>query len=136
MADLTYTAANIRPLDGSVSRQYPVGGTVAPGDLVYLAATGKVLRADADVTHLTARAIGVVTALNQGKATGADGDVATVTIFGPVAGFTDLTPGANGFVSDEAGKIADAEATRTRVVGYAESATVFFVSIEVNDPSS
>lgn len=137
MASLSFTAANIRPLDGSTSRHFNAGAAgITPGDLVYIASDGDVELADGNGAQALAKAVGIVTAIQGGKASTAAGDRVTVTVFGPVAGFSSLTPGANGYVSDTAGDIADAAATYDRIVGFAESATVFFVSPEQNDPSS
>lgn len=137
MASLSFTAANIRPLDGAVTRAFNAGAaSITPGDLVYIVSDGDVEVADGNGAQALARAVGIVTAIQGGKASTAAGDRVTVVLFGPVAGFTGLTPGANGYVSDTAGDIADAVATYDRIVGFAESATVFFVSIQQNDPSS
>lgn len=138
MASLSFTAANVRPLDGAVTRGFTAAAaSITPGDLVYIVASdGDVDLADGNGAQALARAVGIVTAIQGGKASTAAGDRVTVVLFGPVAGFTGLTPGANGYVSDTAGDIADAVATYDRIVGFAESATVFFVSIQQNDPSS
>lgn len=137
MASLSFTAANIRPLDGAVTRGFNAGAaSITPGDLVYIASDGDVELADGNGAQALARAVGIVTAIQGGKASTAAGDRVTVVLFGPVAGFASLTPGANGYLSDTAGDIADAVATYDRIVGFAESATVFFVSIQQNDPSS
>lgn len=137
MASLAFTAANIRPLDGSVSRGFNAGAaSITPGDLVYIASDGDVELADGNGDVALARAVGIVVAIQGGKATTAAGDRVTVAVFGPVAGFSSLTPGANGYLSDTAGDIADAVATYDRIVGFAESATVFFVFPQQNDPSS
>lgn len=136
MADLTVTATLVRPLDGAVCRGFNLGGAAAPGDLVYIAADGDVEQADANVSPDTAKGVGLVVAIQGGKKAGAAGDRATVCVFGPVAGFAALTPGANGYVSDTAGKLAAEAGTCSRIMGYAESATVFFIAPEQNDPSS
>jgi hypothetical protein len=48
-------------------------------------------------------------------------------VFGPVSGFSGLTPGALGYQSDTAGKIDTAAGTTSKKMGRCESATVFFV---------
>jgi len=136
MSALTVTAANVRPLDGSVIRPFDSGEAVDPGELVYIATDGDVELADADLSLAATRAVGVVTAVEGGKDSGASGDLVSVCVFGPVAGFSSLTPGANGYVSDTAGAIEDEAGTAERIVGFAESATVFFVCPQMNDPSS
>ena len=106
------------------------------GDCVYVAADGDVEKADANVSAATAMGVGLVVAIQGGKAAGAAGDRATVCVFGPVAGFSGLTPGANAYVSNNAGKLSTTPGTCSRIMGYNESATVFFVHPEQNDPSS
>jgi len=136
VADLTVTAANVRPLDGAVCRGFKLGGAAAPGDCVYVASDGDVEKADANVSLATAAGIGVVVAIQGGKSSGVAGDSVTVCMFGPVAGFSGLTPGARAYVSDTAGKLSTTAGTAKRCMGFAESATVFFVAPEQNDPSS
>ena len=136
MADLTVVAAQVRPLDGAICRAGNLGGTVNVGDSVYIAADGDVEQADANVSPATASGVGVLVAVQGGKAVGAAGDRATVCMFGPVAGFSGLTPGALGYVSNTAGKLSTTAGTCPRILGFAESATVFFVSPEQNLPAS
>lgn len=136
MANLAVTAANVRPLDGAVTRAFNLGGTLVPGEACYIASDGDIERADANVSAATAGAKGILVALQGGKATGVAGDRGTVVMFGPVAGFTGLTPGALGYVSNDVGKLEDAAGAFTRIMGYAESATVFFVDIEQSAAAS
>jgi len=136
MSALTVTAANVRPLDGAVVRDFDAGEAVDPGELVYIATDGDVELADANLSLAATRAVGVVVAVEGGKDSAASGDLVSVCMFGPVAGFSSLTPGANGYVSDTAGNIEDATGTAGRIVGFAESAIVFFVCPQMNDPSS
>jgi hypothetical protein len=136
MANLAVTAANVRPLDGSASRGFNLGGAAAPGDAVYIASDGDVERADGNVSNATAAVRGLVVAIQGGKSAGVAGDRVTVCVFGPVAGFTGLTPGAPGYVSNDAGKLEDAAGAFTRIAGYAESATVFFVNPEQSTAAS
>ena|SRR3569832_254983 len=135
MADLTVTAANVRPLDGAITRRVVLAGALTVGDIYYISNhdNGRpvVTKADGDGTAAVANARGILVSLGNGKTTGAAGDVGVGVVLGPVAGFSSLTDGARGYVSDTAGKIADAAGTRGRVVGYAESDTVFFVFPEI-----
>lgn len=135
MSNLALTAALIRPLDGSVVRGYDLGEAMAPGDCVFVDTDGDINKADGNAVA-SAKGIGLIVAIQGGKALGALGDKASVCVFGPVAGFSSLTPGANGYVSDDAGKLEDAAGTCSRIMGYAEAATVFFIHPEQNDPSS
>lgn len=136
MTNLAVTAAQVRPLDGAITRMFNLGGAVAPGDPVYIASDGDVERTDGNGAAALANGRGLCVAIQGGKAVGAAGDRATVVMFGPVAGFTGLTPGAVGYVSNDAGKLEDAAGAYTRIMGYAESATVFFVDPEISTAAS
>jgi hypothetical protein len=135
MAALTVTAANVRAMDGAVVQSFDLGGAADVGDLVYIASDGDVEKADASA-QASAKAVGILTAVEGGESSGSSGDLVSVVLFGPVAGFSSMTPGANGYVSDTAGDIEDSAGTYDRIVGFSKSASVFFVSPEQNDPSS
>jgi len=136
MADLTVTAANVRPLDGSTNRRVVLGGAMTVGDIYYISGSDNgrpvVQKADGDGTTAVASVRGILVSLENGKSTGVSGDVGDGVTFGPVAGFSSLTAGAKGYVSDTAGKIADAAGTNRRRVGYAESDTVFYIAPELD----
>ncbi len=139
MADVTVTAALVRPLQGAICLPVVLGGTLVPGEPFYISDKDNgrpvVIRADANVSAAVARNVGVLVAIGGGKATGVIGDVGTGVFLGPVTGFSSLTPGANYYISDNAGKIADTLATYDRIVGYAMTDTTLFVFPQVNDPS-
>lgn len=126
MTVLTNVDQQIRPLQGAVTRDFDAGGAGNVGDLVYIASDGDVEVADGSASA-TAEAVGIVVGTSTGQTAFAAGDGVTVVVLGPVAGFSGMTPGASGYVSDTAGAIDDAAGTVTWVVGYSESATVFFV---------
>lgn len=138
MADVTFTAAEISPLreHGAVVLPGRAGGAITVGHLVYLASDGDWERADANVSAAVARAQGIAVASYDGETTIASGDPVSVCVFGPVAGFSGLTPGGNMYISDTVGRIGDAVATYDRIVGFAWNASTIFVSIQQNDPSS
>lgn len=129
MANLAVTAANVRPLDGAVTRGFDAGAAgMVPGDAVYIASDDDVEKTDGNVSNTLAAFRGLIVSIQGGKSSTALGDRVTVCVFGPVAGFTGLTPGAPGYVSNDAGKLEDAVGAFQRIAGYAESATVFFVN--------
>lgn len=136
MADLSVTAALVRPLDGAICRPGNLGGTINVGEAVYIAADGDIEQADANKSPAAAAGIGILVAVQGGKAVGSAGDRGTVCMFGPVAGFSNLTPGAVAYVSDTAGKLSTTAGTCSRIMGFAESTTVFFVAPEQNVPAS
>lgn len=126
MANLTATPRNVSMLPGAIARTCKAGGAGNVGDTVYIAADGDVEQANGGAAG-TAKAHGIVVAAGcEGKTTFAAGDGLSVVVFGPVTGIAG-TPGALGYQSDTAGKIADAAGTVSHIVGRQESANVFFV---------
>ncbi len=125
-ADLTVTAANVRPLEGADVQRYDAGGTLTVGNSVYVASDGDVEATDSDALS-TAWSIGIVVSGPKGATSISAGDPVDVVVSGPVAGFSSLTPGALGYVSASAGAINDTAGTKSCIVGYACSKTEFFV---------
>ncbi len=138
MTVLALTAAKIRALteNGAVIRPYDAGAAITVGQLVYVAADGDVEPADANVSALATMAIGIAVQSFDGETAIVANTPVSVCVFGPVSGFSSMTPGTNGYVSDTAGEVDDTAGTFDRIVGYAERTGVFFVNPEMNDPSS
>ena len=138
MATISLTSVNIRALqaNGAVVRPYTAVSTITIGYLVYITTAGTVAHADGDVDAATARGIGIAVESYDGQTSVAAGNPVSVCVFGPVSGFSGMTPGANGYVSDTVGRLDDAAGTFSRIMGYAERAGLFFVHPEQNDPSS
>ena len=138
MADISLTSVNIAALqpNGAVVRPYIAGGTLTVGYLVYITTAGTIVHADGDVDAATARAIGVIVESYDGETSITSGNRASVCVFGPVTGFSGMTPGANHYVSDTVGRLSSTAGTFSRIMGYAERAGVFFVHPEQNDPAS
>lgn len=113
------TAANIKPLNGAISRRHVCGATVAAGEIVALQSDGYV--DPADCTSAADEAIGIAV---QG---GSSGDTVDVVVLGPVKCLTGATPGATVFTSSTTGEPSESGAGNATAVGYAESATVLFV---------
>lgn len=149
MADLTIVQKKVRPLLGAITRPYILGGPAEVGEPVYVASDSDVERADADAAD-TAQAIGVIVGIgSKGELTGVAGATADVTVFGPVGfGGVTLTPGAQVFVSPNAGKIettapAGASGDFRWILGRAEgrrvgstTETVIFVNPYTDDPAA
>lgn len=125
MADITRTKADVRPLAGCIySDNHEAGGTIEAGEVVYLNGSSGWVVADASAAGTVSGLVGVVVSPQDAV----DGDMdLSVVIFGPVTGYSSMTPGALHYVSDTAGEVADAAGTKTKRVGYADSATVLFV---------
>lgn len=141
MSDITLTAANIRALkpNGALILPGQAGGTITIGDLVYVASDGDWERADGNAGVALARSQGIAVESYDGETTINSGDPVSVCVFGPVSGFTTLTAGANYYLSDNVGKIADAVGAYDRIVGFGielAGEVCLFVSTQQNDPSS
>lgn len=133
---MDFTANQIRPLKGAITRLKKAGGALGLGDCVCYDSSGDVVETDANALG-TCKAVGLVVGVSDpAETTAATGDAVEICTYGPVGGFTGLTEGGTGFVSDTAGEIADATGTITYRVGYAEAATIFFVDPGGSDPSS
>lgn len=141
MADLTATAVNVRALreHGAIVLNAQAGEALTVGQLVYPASDGDWMKADANTTAAAARAQGIVVESYDGETSIADTKICSVCVFGPVSGLATITPGANYYVSDNAGMVADAAATYDRIVGWGveiAGTNVLFVHPQQNDPSS
>jgi hypothetical protein len=139
MSVVAFEAAEIRALthNGAITRPMTAGGTITVGHLVYNNGTANtVVRADADASQAASAAIGIAVESYNGETTIVSGDPVTVCVYGPVSGFSGATPGALGWVSDTVGRLDTAAGTYDRIMGYFESASVFFVSPDINNPSS
>lgn len=139
---MAVTATDVRPLAGSVIKQFQAGAAVATGNAGYIAATGKVSAARANAAATT-KAVGIIVAVadSSGLTTAADTEAISLVTFGPVGGFSSLTPGAIQYISSTAAGVitetAPAGATTwTHVIGYAMSATVLFVQPGTSAPTS
>lgn len=141
MADLTLTAANVRPLreHGAIVLPAQAGEALTVGDLVYWESDGDVNQADANVSQAATRAIGIVVASYDGETSIASGAQCSVCVFGPVSGFASVTPGALYWASDTAGKVSDAAGTFDRIVAWGVEIAgddVLFFNPQTNNPSS
>lgn len=131
-ADLTVTAADVRPMAGAKVERFDAGGTLTPGMSVYIASDGDVESTDSDAVGTT-WSIGIVVAGADGAVSYSAGDRVDVVVEGPVAGFSSLTPGALGYVSATAGSINDTAGTKSCIVGYAKTDSVFMVRVQLVD---
>ncbi len=116
------TAANVKPLDGSLKRRYTAGEAIAAGQAVYISANETVSLADASAVATTLPFIGIAL---QSVALGDRVDVVT---FGPVNSVTGGTAGARLYLSDTAGEVAESAGTKQYQIGLVESATVIFIN--------
>lgn len=141
----TVVAKNVRTdLDFSRVRPYVASGTPQKGQAVYPTSAGDTAALAQANAAATARAIGIVVAVaDPALATAnqaADGDAISVCVFGPVYGFSGMTPGAVMYVSAAtAGAIvtpAPSGGFWVWPIGYAEDANTLFVMPGVSAPAS
>jgi hypothetical protein len=141
MADVTVTKIDVRPLNGSVTLNKPAGEATEIGEVVYMESDGDVNLADADA-EASARVIGICVSTPQtGVVDAVAGDRLDITVFGPVAGFTSLTPGAQYFASTNPGKIGDTAPAGSSgdfkwIIGWAVDAETLFIDPYTDDPAA
>jgi hypothetical protein len=140
MANITEVPAEIRALTshGAVVVPGTAGATVSIGDVVYQAADGDWEEADANVVGLQT-ALGVAVQSYDGESTVAAGNALSVCMMGPVSGYTDITPGALYYLSNDVGKIADAEGAYDRILGVGVELAgqdVLWLNIQLTDAAS
>jgi hypothetical protein len=138
MSAVAFETTEIRALqqNGALVRDYRAGGTITVGNLVYVASDGDVEAADADSSSAATATIGIAVCGLDGETTISSGDPCAVCVFGPVSGFSGMTPGDVLWVSDTVGRVDTVAGTFDRAIGYAERAGVIFVNPQINDPSS
>lgn len=131
MAAITTTAADVRPLNGAVIRRFNAGGTVTPGQAVYIASDGDVEAADGDAVA-SAQAIGIAISDGTGATSFAAGTRVDVCTHGPVTGFASMTPGGVVYASVTAGALDQTASATTGdfnfIIGRAESAATIYVN--------
>ena len=114
------TAANIKPLVGSIRRRYTAGAAIAAGEIVSMSSDGFVDPAN------TTSAAAVVVGIALGAAAAA-ADIIDVVVFGPVLCLTGGTPGATLHASNTAGEPAESAGSNAGIAGWVEAATIAFV---------
>jgi len=129
--EITVTKALVRPLEGAIVRRYEAGAAVYPGDLVYLDSDFHV-RQCAGAAAASAWAIGIVVSCRDGDDDAADGEMVDVVVFGPVAGYSGMTPGLF-YVSDTAGRLSTVAGTKSFIGGFSEAAGIAFFRGETVD---
>ena len=132
MAAIAKTDASINPLVKSIVKPFACGEVIDAGEAVYLASDGTIMLADAGAA-LTAQAIGIVVAVGAyGALSSVIGDMCDVCLYGPVEGYTGLTPGLEVFASATAGAMDETKPAGSSgdfiwSVGFSMAASVIFV---------
>lgn len=141
MADISITAANVRPLKGAIIRRFKAGGTVGVGQVVYVVSDGDVELADADLSEAAAQGRGIVVGVGvAGETSASVGQMVDVVTHGPVAlGTAGLTDGAVVYVSPTAGAMDQTKPATSGdypfVIGWAEGDETLYVQPQVIVPT-
>jgi hypothetical protein len=137
MGDISLTAKEIRPLPGAVVQRFNAGGTLTPGQSVYIASDGDVEAVDADALG-TSQVRGIVVSDGIGSLSFAAGVRVDVVLGGPISGYASMTQGAIVYNSANAGKLdhtAPAGAGKCPcVAGYAMTDTILMVQPQTAIP--
>ena len=133
MADITVTAGLVGLLSGNGWR-FPgaAGESASAGDVVYIDGTNGLKKADGSAAA-TAQVVGIIISPKL-VVTGDEG----IDLAGPgdvIGGFSGMTPGDQLFLSDNAGKLADAAGTKSKPCARAISATEILWTLEEIDPA-
>ena len=132
MSVITRTKANVRALVGCVfAASAEAGGTIEAGMAVYLNTTNGWKAADGSAASSLIGLVGVMVAPEDVV----DGDKGlSIVTKGRVTGYAGMDPGALHFVSDTVGEIDTAAGTKTKRIGYAETALI--LSVQPNAPAN
>lgn len=139
---LTRTPRHVSALVGAITRDYEAAEELELGEAVLINSDGEAALGQAN-TAAGALARGIVTSVNDpaGGYLAAAGKRVTVTHFGPIAGFSGMTPGADVWLSAAtAGAATETQpsgaTTWSRQLGYAAETDVLFVMPGVSSPDS
>lgn len=128
MADLTITAASVRPVGHCLVRRFTAGATITPGQPVYVSANNTVSLTDGSALT-TAACVGLAVSNSNGATSFASGEEIDVVMFGVVDGFaTNLAADTLVYVDDDAGVLADAVGTKVCRVGIGLNTTMMLVN--------
>lgn len=136
MANVTSTATNVRPAHNAMTEKgtYVSSSDTYLGRTVYKTNDGWKLT-DGNAAASVAGVIGVIVyghwERNDGKIV--ENEEIDVVVFGRVFGFSSLVGSETLYLSDDAGRIADAAGSNSRSVGYAYDAQTLFVLPSAND---
>lgn len=139
---LTVTPKHVSPLPGAKLQNLEMGEAIENGEAYYIKASdGKAYKARANAAA-TAFAHGICVSVNRaGETVGEAGRVMTGCYFGPIAGFSGMTPGASGWLSSgTAGDVTETKPTGAGTwshrMGYAEAEDKFIVMPGTSAPDS
>ena len=128
MTAITVTKANVKPAAGSIVIRVTAGAAINLGAPMYLDGTNNWKQANAGATG-TADARGVCVGVPGNATVCVSGDEVDMLVMGRMYGPSGMTPDGLVYASGTAGSLDDGTGTKTRVVGWAETATCLFVDI-------
>ena len=128
MADLTITAASVRPVGHCIVRRFTAGETITPGQPVYVSGNSTVSLTDGSALT-TGACIGLVISDSNGAVSFVSGVEVDVVMFGVVDGFaTNLAANTAVYVDDDAGVLSTAAGTKVCRVGIGLNTTMLLVN--------
>ena len=128
MADITVTAASVRPVGQCIVRRFTAGGTITPGQAVRISADDTVVVAQGD-TIAHAQVIGLAVSNGEGAVSFSANNVVDVVLRGTVAGFlANVTANGTAYIGDVAGIMTVAVGTEPCRVGIGVNATTLLVN--------
>lgn len=138
MGSIAVSSVDVRPLEGAIVRPYKAGAALTIGYAVHLDSSGYVQHSDANLSEAASRGMGIVVASKDGETAVVSGDRCSVCVFGPVGGYSSMTPGEPVYVSNTAGRIDQTQPTSAmrQALGRAFSDEIVYVNPDVQDPSS
>lgn len=137
MADWTASATKSGLMPGQKVRRKQAAEAMSLRTLCYVNGDGKLAKADASAAATCKGQLYIVVAGAQGNTSGtiAADEWVTAVWMGPVPGFSSLDETKMYYVSDTAGKGADAPGTKVRPIGYPDSSEVFMFNPGHDAPS-
>lgn len=131
MADITVSKAKVSALNEGHTVKGTAGATLIAGDVVYIDGANGSKKADASAAS-TAKVAGLVIAPKDPLS----GDGIDLAVPGClIGGFSGMTPGDLLYLSDTAGKLADAPGTKSKPCARALTATEIIWTLEGVDPA-
>jgi hypothetical protein len=141
MGSITVTSKDVCYLDAPYHPPMNViaGAAMTVGYAVYLDSSGYAQHADADLSAVGARVIGILVASKDGETSVTSGDRCSIAVWGRVSGYASMTPGAPVYISKTVGRLDQTAPTGgayPNAIGRAESATTIFINWNATDATS
>ena len=126
--EITVTKANVKPAAGSIVIRVTAGGAINLGAPCYLDGTNNWKQANGGATG-TADARGICVGVPGNATVCVSGDEIDLIVLGRMYGPSGMTADGLVYVSDTAGSLSTVAGTKSRTLGYSETATCLFVDI-------